>query len=343
MITFSRSRTLGQAIAIDGKRIRGANRHAATRYETATLVAHDTGLPLATLGFHDEGGETAAVRALLEQVPVAGRLLTIDALYTTRETARLLITTHGADYLMTVKKNAPETHQLLSTLDWERDATGHFQEPVRKAHGRIEQRAIDVLTPPQRLLNYPHVAQVFRITRRRTDARQRRDGATTTEHVYGFTSVPASAGHAAATARLEPRPLGRRGQPSHPRYHLRRRRLPRPNPLRPQQQRHLHQHRARGHSAPHPDSTASPPPPDTSPSSTKRPSTPSCNPESAPARPRRTSRPAHRTPTTAQPRSRAPNPNRSTTEPLSATPSTPPQRGSPPLNLGHPRFRQSVG
>ena len=68
---------LGQAIAIDGKRIRGANRHAATRYETATLVAHDTGLPVATLGFHEEGGETAAVRALLEQVPLAGRLLTI--------------------------------------------------------------------------------------------------------------------------------------------------------------------------------------------------------------------------------------------------------------------------
>ena len=93
---------LGQAIAIDGKRIRGANRHAATRYETATLVAHDTQLPVATLGFHEEGGETAAVRALLEQVPVAGHLLTIDALYTTREIARLIVTTHAADYLMTV-------------------------------------------------------------------------------------------------------------------------------------------------------------------------------------------------------------------------------------------------
>ena len=182
---------LGQAIAIDGKRIRGANRHAATRHETATLVAHDTRLPVATLGFHEQGGETAAVRALLEQVPVAGHLLTIDALYTTRETARLIVTTHAADYLMTVKKNAPETHQLLSTLDWERDATGHFREPVGKAHGRIEQRAIAVLTPPQRLINYPHVAQVFRITRQRTDARQGRDGATTTEHVYGFTSAPA--------------------------------------------------------------------------------------------------------------------------------------------------------
>ena len=171
--------------------IRGANRHAATRYETATLVAHDTGLPVATLGFHEEGGETAAVRALLEQVPLAGRLLTVDALYTTRETARLIVGIHAADYLMTVKKNAPETHRLLSTIDWERDATGHCRERANKAHGRIEQRAIAVLTPPRRLLNYPHAAQVFRITRRRTDARQGRDGATTTEHAYGFTSVPA--------------------------------------------------------------------------------------------------------------------------------------------------------
>ena len=92
---------------------------------------------------------------------------------------------------MTVKKNAPETHRLLSTIDWERDATGHCRERANKAHGRIEQRAIAVLTPPRRLLNYPHAAQVFRITRQRTDARQGHDGATTTEHVYGFTSVPA--------------------------------------------------------------------------------------------------------------------------------------------------------
>ena len=114
-----------------------------------------------------------------------------NALHTTREVARLIVTTHAADYLMTVKKNAPETHQLLSTINWEQDATGHFQEPASKAHGRIEQRTIAVMTPLPRLINYPHVAQIFRITRQRTDARSDGDGDTTTEHVYGITSVPA--------------------------------------------------------------------------------------------------------------------------------------------------------
>ena len=47
------------------------------------------------------------------------------------------------------------------------------------------------MTPLEGLLNYPHVAQIFRITRRRTDARQNGTGQTTREQVYGITSVPA--------------------------------------------------------------------------------------------------------------------------------------------------------
>ena len=182
---------LGRAIAVDGKRIRGANRNGDGHFETATLVEHTTGLPLATLSFNEEGGEIAAVRALLEKVEVAGRVLTADALHTTRETARVIVETHGADSLMTVKENAPETHELLSTIDWKRDATGFFQEEIDLAHGRIEQRSIQVMTPLEGLLNYPHVAQIFRLTRRRTDARQNGTGPTSREQVYGITSVPA--------------------------------------------------------------------------------------------------------------------------------------------------------
>ena len=182
---------LGRAIAVDGKRIRGANRNGDSHFETATLVEHATGVPLATLSFNEEGGEIAAVRALLEKVEVAGRVLTLDALHTTRETARVIVRTHEADYLMTVKENAPETHELLSTIDWERDATGFFQEETDLAHGRIEQRSIRVLTPLEGFLNYPHVAQICRITRQRTDARQNGTGATSREQVYAFTSAPA--------------------------------------------------------------------------------------------------------------------------------------------------------
>ncbi len=39
------------ALAADGKRIRGANRNGTLRYETATLVEHSTGVPLASPTF----------------------------------------------------------------------------------------------------------------------------------------------------------------------------------------------------------------------------------------------------------------------------------------------------
>ena len=86
-----------QALAADGKRIRGANRNGTLRYETATLVEHTTGMPLASLNFHDHNGELAAVGALLEVVPISGALLTLDALHTTRDTAASIVEQHGAD------------------------------------------------------------------------------------------------------------------------------------------------------------------------------------------------------------------------------------------------------
>ena len=141
---------------------------ASLRYETATLVEHTTGVPLASLNFHDHNGELAAVGALLEVVPISGALLTLDALHTTRDTAASIVEQHGADYLLTVKKNCPETYEALATMPWEQ-ATGRFSEDPEKGHGRIDRRHIEVLTPPNKTINYPHVAQVFRVRRERTD------------------------------------------------------------------------------------------------------------------------------------------------------------------------------
>ncbi len=61
-------------------------------------------------------------------IPASG--CSIDALHTVRDTARTIVDTHKADYLMTVKGNAPETHETLACINWERDATGTFKEKV---------------------------------------------------------------------------------------------------------------------------------------------------------------------------------------------------------------------
>ena len=175
------------ALAADGKRIRGANRHTddGVYFETVTLVTHD-GRPLASRCCRDEGGERAAAKALLEDVEVRGCVITLDALHTTHDTERALVDVHGADYLFTVKGNCPETCAALRALDWDAPGVRHHSALPEKGHGRIEARRLGALTLPERVLSFEHARQAMRVMRERTDLRT---GETTTETVYAITSV----------------------------------------------------------------------------------------------------------------------------------------------------------
>ena len=177
------------ALAADGKRIRGANRHTGegVSFETVTLVTHE-GRPLASRCCRDEGGELAATKALLEDIDVRGCLVTLDALHTNRDTERAIVDIHGADYLFAVKDNCPETFTALAALDWAAPSVRHHRAPPEKGHGRVEMRRIDALTVPQRMMRFAHARQAMRVTRERTDLTT---GKTTTETVYALTSVSA--------------------------------------------------------------------------------------------------------------------------------------------------------
>ena len=177
------------ALAADGKRIRGANRHTGegVYFETVTLVTHQ-GRPLASRCCRDEGGELAATKALLDDVDVRGCLVTLDALHTNRDTERAIVDIHRADYLFTVKDNGPETCAMLSTLDWNAPSVRHHRTPPEKGHGRVETRHIDALTVPERMTPFAHARQAMRVTRERTDLTTAN---TTTETAYALTSVSA--------------------------------------------------------------------------------------------------------------------------------------------------------
>ncbi len=80
------------------------------------------------------GGELAAPHDLPERRAIRGRVVTLDALYTTRTTAKRIPERSGADDVFSVKGNAPETFDLLNRIPWERDVTGPFTENLEKAH-----------------------------------------------------------------------------------------------------------------------------------------------------------------------------------------------------------------
>ncbi len=193
---WSRPRlSLARAIAADGKRIRGANRNGDGHHETVTLVDHVTGAPFAILGYNDDGGEIAALNDLLLRCDIRGRIITVDALHTARETARLITERCGADYVLNVKGNASETFALLDSIDWERDRDRAHVGESEKQHGRIEQRSIDVLAPLKGMVNFPGVRQIARVTRYREVLEDGKEPGN--ETVYLITSLDSATASAA--------------------------------------------------------------------------------------------------------------------------------------------------
>jgi len=75
----------------------------------------------------EKTNEIPIARNLFEKLELDGRIVSLNALYTQDETARVLVMEHGADYLLTVKKNQPTIHE---TLDAFIDAPAtHFFSP----------------------------------------------------------------------------------------------------------------------------------------------------------------------------------------------------------------------
>ena len=97
-----------QALAGDGKRIRGANRliPADAHWETVSLVDHRSGLPVASRSYREAGGEPATMQGLFEEVDLPRIPVMLDAGHTSRETILALPEQPGADTLATIKGNA---------------------------------------------------------------------------------------------------------------------------------------------------------------------------------------------------------------------------------------------
>jgi hypothetical protein len=55
----------------------------------------------------EKSNEIPAARALCERLDLVGKLVSLDALHTQADTARVIVMEHGGDFLFTVKGNQP--------------------------------------------------------------------------------------------------------------------------------------------------------------------------------------------------------------------------------------------
>jgi predicted transposase YbfD/YdcC len=178
-------RSARQAIAVDGKTLRGSGHHPNAQVHLLAVMDHTTRAVLAQTDVGSKTNEITQFRPLLDGLDLAGRVVTAAALHTQREHADWLVTQRHAAYLLIVKANQPSLHHQLSTLPW-RDIPV-VDETRDRGHHRVELRRLQVTTVAG--LDFPHAAQAIRITRRVRPLTGRR---WRTAVVYAITSLTAA-------------------------------------------------------------------------------------------------------------------------------------------------------
>lgn len=148
--------TQGQVVALDGKTVRGS-RDEANGKKALHLVsawASENGVLLGQRKVAEKSNEITAIPALLEQLYVAGCIVTIDAMGCQTEIARTIIE-QQADYVLALKGNQGQLHtDVQEWFEWAKqinfkDMPHSMAQTVNKAHGRIEIRRCCALADPR--------------------------------------------------------------------------------------------------------------------------------------------------------------------------------------------------
>ena len=138
-----------QLLAIDGKRLRGANFLDRITHVVELFAAEDR-LCLAAEKVPDKTVEKSTLPVILKQVDVEGAIISGDAHFTVPESAERIIDAK-ADYLLAVKDNQPSLCAEMENffdqahaIEWD-ELPHSFHQEIDKGHGRIETREVRVV------------------------------------------------------------------------------------------------------------------------------------------------------------------------------------------------------
>jgi hypothetical protein len=107
---------LDLCLALDGKTLRGSRDGSSPPVHLLSALLHGKGIVVAQRRVPDKTNEIPCVAPLLDPLPLAGALVTADALHTQEATATFLVERKHADYLFVVKDNQPSLREAIDTL-----------------------------------------------------------------------------------------------------------------------------------------------------------------------------------------------------------------------------------
>ena len=152
------------AVAVDGKLLHGS-RTPTGQVFLVGAITHREGVILGQRQVPSKRGEGAVVADLLTPLEVAGMMITLDALHTTKKTARLITGPLNAHYMLILKGNQPLAYQAAQALLCGADTefVDHTDVDNDRGHGRTERRTLRVAPCDDTL--FPGARQVFRLRR----------------------------------------------------------------------------------------------------------------------------------------------------------------------------------
>jgi predicted transposase YbfD/YdcC len=174
----------GEVVAIDGKVLRRSHDRGAGRaaIDLVSAWAEDRRLVLGQQAVDADSNEITAVPALLDLLALDRAIVTVDALHCQTSTAAA-IRARGADYVLALKTNQPQTLDAVETFfaeavrdDWQGVAHEHLVTEDA-GHGRLETRRYWTSTDPQLLAylgrdteHWPELGCVGMVERERVTA-----------------------------------------------------------------------------------------------------------------------------------------------------------------------------
>jgi predicted transposase YbfD/YdcC len=201
----------GKVWALDGKTLRGTATAGVER-QAHVLSLYDgyDQQVLAQAAVDHKENEIPAAARVLEQVSVAGKIITADALHTQRAISATIVEAKGA-YIFPVKENQPRLYEDIQRLfapDQPKPGFGKittdFQTATKtsSSHGRFEKRTIETSALLNDYLDWPGVGQVYRLVRHFSWLRQGKVYKTSCETEYGITSLSRDQASAAQLLQL---------------------------------------------------------------------------------------------------------------------------------------------
>lgn len=106
-----------EAIAVDGKTLRGAKKAGGKPVHLLSALIHKEGVVIAQKSVGEKTNEITEFQSLLNNLDLSGKVVTADALHTQVAHANYLVETKKADYLFTVKGNQGTLEKAIEDLD----------------------------------------------------------------------------------------------------------------------------------------------------------------------------------------------------------------------------------